>query len=410
MAKTKDMWAEAPVRNPVTRRALLGSGAALALSSAEAARAVESPYARWTHGPPTDPNWFPIAVWLQQPANARRFQAAGINLYVGLWQGPTEAQIAALREAKMPVICAPNEWGLAHRDAQTIVGWMHDDEPDNAQPVRDPKTGQQTWGPPVPPPKVVADYEALRKKDPTRPVFLNLGQGVANDEWIGRGPGAKREDYLTYEKGADILSFDVYPVAGLDKPKPEENLWYVARGVERLRSWSGGRKPVWNCIECTRIDNANRKPTPHQVRAEVWMSLIHGSRGLIYFVHQFAPTFIEAALLEDAEMLAEVTRLNREIHSLAAVLNSRTVEPGARVATSDPDAPVAAMLKRHDGATYLFTVGMKNRPTRAELAVPGIRGRLTAEVLGENRRLPVRDGRFSDEFAAYGVHLYRLRD
>ncbi len=29
------------------------------------------------------------------------------------------------------------------------------------------------------------------------------------------------------------------------------------------------------------------------------MSLIFGSRGLIYFVHQFKPKFIEAALLAD---------------------------------------------------------------------------------------------------------------
>ena len=45
------------------------------------------------------------------------------------------------------------------------------------------------------------------------------------------------------------------------------------------------------------------KATPHQVKAEVWMSLVHGSRGLIYFVHQFKPRFNEHALLDDPEML-----------------------------------------------------------------------------------------------------------
>ncbi|MFH1566370.1 MAG: hypothetical protein ABIL09_00100, partial [Gemmatimonadota bacterium] len=54
-------------------------------------------YARWTNGPPQGDDYFPIAVWLQDPANAARYQAAGINLYVGLWQGPTEAQLEALR-------------------------------------------------------------------------------------------------------------------------------------------------------------------------------------------------------------------------------------------------------------------------------------------------------------------------
>jgi len=50
-------------------------------------------------GPLGDTNSFPIAVWLQDPKNAPRFKAAGINLYVGLWEGPTEAQLAGLKAA-----------------------------------------------------------------------------------------------------------------------------------------------------------------------------------------------------------------------------------------------------------------------------------------------------------------------
>src|ERR1041385_7068733 len=43
-----------------------------------------------------DPGFFPIAVWLQDPRNAVRYREAGINLYVALWKGPTEEQLAAL--------------------------------------------------------------------------------------------------------------------------------------------------------------------------------------------------------------------------------------------------------------------------------------------------------------------------
>src|SRR4029079_18605856 len=95
----------------------------------------------------------------------------------------------------------------------------------------------------------------------------------------------------------------------------------------RLRKWSNDRKIVWNCIECTHISNPRAKATPHQVKAEVWMSLIHGSRGLIYFVHQFQPKFNEHALLDDPEMLAAVSALNHQVHDLAPVLNSPDV-PG----------------------------------------------------------------------------------
>jgi hypothetical protein len=363
----------------------------------------------WKNGPPVDPSYFPIAVWLQDPKNAGRYKQAGINVYVALWRGPTEAQLIALKHAGMSVICSQNKVGLAHKDDKTIVGWMHGDESDNAQMVTDPKTGRRGYGGPVPPPRIVVDYERLRAVDPTRPILLNLGQGVANDEWKGRGRGAKLDDYLTYVKGGDIVSFDVYPVADLDRPDSADDLWYVAKGVDRLVKWTEGRRIVWNCIESSRISNEKAKATPHQVRAEVWMALVHGSKGLIYFVHQFKPTFNEHALLDDPELLPAVTAINRQILELAPVLNSPNVKDGASVISSVEKVPIAAMVKRHDGAIYLFAVGMRNAPTRGTFTVRGLPARAKAEVLGEGRSLIINEGRFEDEFQPYDVHLYKIR-
>jgi hypothetical protein len=367
-----------------------------------------SPYARWEHGLPADPGFFPIAVWLQDPRNAARYKQAGINLYVALWRGPTDDQLSALKAAGMPVICHQGKLGLAHKDDPIIVAWMHGDEPDNAQEIRDAQTGRRRYGPPIAPARIVADYERIRATDPTRPVMLNLGQGVANDAWKGRGPGASLDDYPKYVQGADLVSFDVYPVAGLDRPDGADFLWYVAKGVDRLVKWTGGRQLVWNCIECTHIHDAKAKATPAQVKSEVWMSLIHGSRGLIYFVHQFAPRFNEHALLDDSEMLAAVTAINRQIHDLAPVLNSPTVLDGATVRSSDSEVPIDVMVKNMPEATYLFAVGMRNRPARGAFTVRGLPAEATAHLLGEDRRLAVKDGQFADDFPAYGVRLYRI--
>src|SRR6187402_1134989 len=85
---------------------------------------------------------------------------------------------------------------------------VQNDEPDNAQPL-----GQnQGYGPPILPEKIVRKYEQMRAADPTRPVLLNLGQGVAWDNYIGRGVRRNRPgDYPEYIKGCDIASFDIYP-------------------------------------------------------------------------------------------------------------------------------------------------------------------------------------------------------
>lgn len=360
-----------------------------------------SPYARWPNGPSPDPAYFPVGVWVQDPANAARYQQIGVNVYVGLWEGPTEEQLAALAEVGMRVVCVQNEVGLGQRDDPLIMAWMHGDEPDNAQALPDGKG----WGAAVPPDEIIANYQRLKAQDPTRPVWLNLGQGVANEDFKGRA--APYEDYPRYLEGADIVSFDVYPVAGIRKADGANYLWYVAKGVDRLRQWSSPPKPVWNVIETTRISSQYRA-TPGQVEAEVWMSLIHGSQGIVYFAHEWEPRFVEARLLEDEEMRQAVGAINRQIRELAPVLNSPTVAGGAEVVSSAVDTPIDIMVKQYQGDTYLFAVPMRMGAAQGRFRVAGAVGTQTAEVLGEGRTIHVVDGDFADDFAEYQVHGYRL--
>jgi len=403
------------LRKHATALVLAAATAILAFVPLSAAGAERSPYAAWKNGPGSDAGYFPIAVWLQAPRNAPKYKAIGVNLYIGLWNGPTEEQIAELRKHGMPVVCEQNAYALAHLDEKIIVGWMHGDEPDNAQSLG------KGYGPPIPPAKIITDYQRIKAKDPTRPVILNLGQGVAWDGWHGRGVRTNHpEDYPEYAKGGDIVSFDIYPVVH-DKPAVAGKLWYVPRGVDRLRKWTNNQKPVWDCIECTHIGNASKKATPAQVKAEVWMSIIHGSQGLVYFCHQFQPRFIEAALLADEEMAQAVGAINREIHDLAAVINSPTVEKGAAV-TAEPaevspelaaaltSGPIALMAKRDRGATYIFSVRMEDKPAKATFQLPGLAGKAKVEVLGEKRTLTAENGKFADTFEPYAVHLYRIAE
>jgi len=388
---------------PVIALLVLALNCAAALAAETVSPATNSA-ARWTNAPWSDPGYFPIAVWTQAPTNAARYRQAGINTYVSLWKGPTEADLKILKREKMWVVCEQNEAGLRQLADSTIIAWMHQDEPDNAQ-SRGARFG---WSSPIPPEKIVADYKKMKAADSTRPVLLNLGQGVAWDGWYGRGTRNNHpEDYPKYLAGCDIASFDIYPATHTSKAVAG-NLWYVARGVERLTQWTEGRKPVWTCIEAARIDNPKRKPTPQEIRCEVWMSLIHGSRGLIYFVHQFKPKFIEAALLQDAELLPAVTELNRQIAELAPVLNSPTLRDAATVQSKNPAAPIAVMVKRHEGTTYLFAVAMRNETTTATFTLQQMAGEKTVEVLGENRSLAAKDGSFTDRFAPWEVHLYRF--
>ncbi|HEX4355043.1 MAG TPA: hypothetical protein VHZ95_19060, partial [Polyangiales bacterium] len=73
-------------------------------------------------------------MWLQSPPNASRYKAVGIDLFVGLDDGPTEDQLSALKTAGVPTFCDQSGVWKSHLNDATLWGYLQPDEPDNAQP------------------------------------------------------------------------------------------------------------------------------------------------------------------------------------------------------------------------------------------------------------------------------------
>lgn len=116
------------------------------------------------------------------------------------------------------------------------------------------------------------------------------------------------------------------------------------------------------------------RPTPDQVAAEVWMSIINGANGIEYFCHDSTSS---AYCLTDPVVKANLTKLNADIISLAPILNATTVGicsmqfqdytyPGTwrvlpsctnGVVTMKPGAnglPGAVLAKQSNGVTYVL--------------------------------------------------------
>lgn len=378
-------------------RALRVSTAACLLLAARGAVAQGSVYARWTNGPSTSSNFFPIGVWLQSPPNVAEFKSIGVNFYIGFYGPLDQASLSALAASGMPLVPDQNSVGLTGVGNSTIKGWDQMDEPDNAQ-----NNGHGGFGPCVPPSQLVAAYNSIRSNDSTRPVFLNFGRGVSDINYVGRGVCSGDTNYYAQAAAAgDVLSFDIYPVANYNG-----RLELIPNGVDNLRAWTGDQKIIWSFIEGAPI-SGGAVPTGAQVKAEVWMSLIHGSRGIIYFVHQFSPTFREDGIFNYPALVSAVSNIDAQILSLAPVLNSPTLTNAVQTSSSVPSVPVSTLAKWWSGNTYVFAAAMRSNATTATFTLPSVANGI-AFALGEDRQLSVTNNQFSDSFNGYGVHLYKI--
>jgi hypothetical protein len=65
------------------------------------------------------------------------------------------------------------------------------------------------------------------------------------------------------------------------------------------------------------------------------------------------------------------------------------------------------MEKNYGGSKYVFAVAMANNSATGTFTVPG-NPTATVTVLGESRTIAMTSGKFQDNFAGYGVHLYQF--
>jgi hypothetical protein len=141
--------------------------------------------------------------------------------------------------------------------------------------------------------------------------------------------------------------------------------------------------------------------TPEELRAEVWLAVVGGARGIGYFTHTWSPEHHEFDV--SAQLQKEMARTNRMLQALSGGLTGEATPAAA-------DSPAIKVLARRAaarGRTYVLAVNASRGHVRAQLSVPSLTvAEGAAEVYGERRSIRVAAGRLSDEFAPLGVHVY----
>ncbi|MDQ2584264.1 hypothetical protein [Saccharothrix yanglingensis] len=378
-------------------------------------------YERWANGPnPTgDPGTFPINVWMQDPSGVENGEKLGyalpkigVDVGIGLWEDEWWwLRQEGLHQTDWRVYVDPTRVDTVLADtahARNYVGYLVADEPDMNKVYGD------VFNPEMQPSAILKAADAVRAKDPTRPTYINFSpwMGTPTGE-IGYGyiEESYEEDMRTYCSAADIASADYY---AWTHPDRNHTVGAYAYGevIDTMRKWCGPDKPLYGFVETGHPHTHGEIIDADQLESAVWNTVLHGATGINYFAHSF---YTEGrgeytSILTRPGITARVAAVNARLKALAPVLNAPNL-PGV-TATSDNGIPVAVLHKQVDGQRWVLaqTDGNKDNPksraAKVELTVPVASG--TATVEGENRTVPIVDGRIVDDFGPYSVHVYRF--
>ncbi len=163
-----------------------------------------------------------------------------------------------------------------------------------------------------------------------------------------------------------------------------------------LRSIAPG-KPCWYFL-CSENSLHSHVPSYGEQFAQCWGTVAAGGSGICWFVNM--PT---AKCNFDA-----MRDVNRELQREADFLCSDELCGGAVV--NAPADKIRCLTRKRGDEWRVYTVNVTNdRYSEMTIALPAdMPQNAQVEVVGENRTLEAKDGRFVDDFAPYSRHIYRI--
>ncbi|HEV2294501.1 MAG TPA: carbohydrate binding domain-containing protein [Tepidisphaeraceae bacterium] len=246
--------------------------------------------------------------------------------------------------------------------------------------------------------------QVLNEEDPHHPLMVGDSKDV-----IGRIEPQRRDffplDYM------DLGMWWWYPIP-LGGGKPEALEGDEGKpGTKELvpPSWlvnANTDKPLWAGVQSYKKPVKNvpgaRYPSPTEYRAQAYIALIHGAKGLMWYggsVNGGAYLSPEESNWDDLKKLAG------ELNEMGPVFMGKTQ---AAPTFSPADAPLSVMLKRvGDDRLVLIAANRGSTPVDVTFQSPALKAG-QAKVLYENRSRAATAGGLADTFEPYAVHVYEL--
>lgn len=235
-------------------------------------------------------------------------------------------------------------------------------------------------------------YRRINDTDGYHPVYVNYSSYIP--------PGVQYVDWF------DVLMTDPYwiPAAG-----PEDGIRGTINFVSYITSLTDRRgaerrQPVVIIPVAERWSGAfKRSLTSAEQICQSYLALIHGAKGLFFFVYPF----------RYAKTLQTFKALGHQLKALAPCIVAPDIPHRLEYVNvqSDPCKGVfppiqARLFGAPDGRHLLLAANSKSWPVAAKFTISGLQGEI-GERFSE-RKWTTADNSFQDEFAAFGVRAYVL--
>lgn len=158
-------------------------------------------------------------------------------------------------------------------------------------------------------------------------------------------------------------------------------------------------KPCFYFIVCGNFPLHHREPSYYEQVAQTYGNIAAGCTGLSYFYG--LPTTL-------GNWKAYI-QLNKEILSLNDILLSE--EESAQAVSSGDPKTLRSITRRHDGYVYVISCNIDKNPIgKVTFTLPAeFKYAGEAEVMFENRKVSMKDGKFTDEFTGHERHVFKVK-
>ncbi len=276
-----------------------------------------------------------------------------------------------------------------YKDRPGVFFWKNEDEP--------------AWGK-KDPAALDKGYKVIKEIDPDRPVVCI------------QAPRNTVEELVRYNDCCDISGADIYPVSvpmGKNSHLPNKNISVVGDYTKRMVEVVHNKKPIfmvlgvtWSGVAPSR-GNVLIRPTFEQMRYMTYQAFIDGAKGIHWFGFPGALSEKDQPYGWNWTYWYNVMKPLLSEFKKGTELNGVLIAPKNDMTLKVEGADDVEYLARKVGdKVYVLAARRESPESSVKFSGLGVTG--TADVMFENRSVPVTDGVISDSFKPNAVHIYRV--